>query len=164
MAGTSGKLRDGNLVSIWSRRSDKDYHIVVEAAVVKLYCGLGLAPSKADMFWWKEFLIAVSCGRVDPVSGTTLAESHIAQEAANVWQLTLDHLCSEKVLWITYGFNWGATRRRNSFLTIHATDDSKCTHFLAAVDTSGKTHSGQLYADLVLEVSSFDPSEVLSNN
>jgi hypothetical protein len=161
VAGTSGKPRDGNLVAIWNRRSDKEYLIVVEAAVVKLFCGLGLAPSKADTFWWKEFMAAVSCGRVDPVSGTTLAESHIAREAANVRQLTLEHLCSEKVVWITYGFDAGGTRRRNSFLTIHATDDSKRAHFLAAVDTSGKTHSGQLYADLVLDASYFNISEVI---
>jgi hypothetical protein len=117
--------KDGDVRLILARRSDADYTAIVDQEVVKLICGLGISPYAVDSEWWKLFIQAVTCGRYSPKSGTTLVNSHISREAARVRELTIQHLQSDKVLYITYCFDAGATRRRASFLTIHAMDDSK---------------------------------------
>jgi len=138
--------------ALWKKRSDDDFEKIANLAVVKLICGLGLSPYLVDSVWWKEFIREITCSRYGSVSGTTLTESHIAGEAAHVRDLTVSYLKSASVCYTTVGFDGGATRRRHSFLTIHATDQNKRAHFLNAVNTSGTSHTGDYYAKLVLEV------------
>jgi len=97
-------------------------------------------------------MATASCGRYHLVSGTTLVESLIANEAAFVWQQTISYLQSSQVQHIMWGFNGGATRHHAGFLTIHATDDKKCAHFIDATATSEFDHTGELYANMVLRV------------
>jgi hypothetical protein len=155
--GGSGK-KDGDLLTCWVRQSNKDFAAVADLAVVKFICGIGLSPYAADTEVFKEFIRELTCGRYTPKSGTTLTESHIASEAARIRELTIDYLRSDKVQYITYGFDAGAIKQRASFLTIHATDDSRRAHFLAAVDTSGQKHSAEFYISLILPVSALEAS------
>jgi hypothetical protein len=143
----------GPLPIAFKRQTDAAYQHSVDSAVVKLVCGLAIAPYSTDSHWWKDFMKVVSVGRYIPVSGMTLTESHIAKEAAYVRQHTLAYLRSTDVMWITWAFNAGATRRRVGFLTIHAIDDQKRAHFITAADLRGRDHTGQLFCDLVLQVS-----------
>jgi hypothetical protein len=143
----------GPLPIAFKRQSDTSYQNAVDSAVVKLVCGLAIAPYSVDSHWWKDFMQVVSLGHYIPVSGTILTESHIAKEAAYVRQQTLAYLRSPDVMWITWAFDAGAIWRRVGFLTIHAIDDWKRAHFITAADLRGRDHTGQLFCDLVLEVS-----------
>lgn len=144
---------DGNIADMWKKRSDADYKAIADHAVVKFICRLGLAPYTVDSAAWAEFVCDLSAGRYESMSGTSLTEKFIAGEAARVREKTILYLKSDAVQYITYGFDGGATRRRRSFLTIHATDQDRRAHFLAAEDTSGLAHTSELYCELVLKVS-----------
>lgn len=147
-AGKSGTT----IEAMWKKRSDADFAKVADLATVKLICGLGLPPYIVDTKWWKEFLRDMTASQYSGVSGTTLTEAHITGEAARVRELTLSYLKSDAVRYVTIGFDGGATKRRHSFLTIHATDQTKRAHFLNAANTSGVSHTGSYYSELLFEV------------
>ena len=141
-----------SIEELFKRRNDADFKILVNHAIVKLICGLGMAPYAVDTRWFKEFILTVTCSRYNPMSGTTLTEKYVAGEAARIQQLTMEHLKSDKVKWITFGFDAGATRNHRSFLTIHATDQERRAHFLQAENISGLNHTADLYSERVLAV------------
>lgn len=139
--------KEGDIADLWRKQSDADYKLIVDDVIVKFVCGLGIPPYAVDSKWFKDFIEAVTCSRYDPVSGTTLAESHIVGEAARVRELTIKYLKSDKVTWITFSFNAGSIRSRRSFLTIHATDQERQAHFLGAENTTGLDHTAELYSE-----------------
>jgi len=143
---------DGNIVDMWKKRSDADYKAIADHAVVKFVCHLGLAPYIVDSSAWLEFIGDISAGCYESMSGMKLTEKFIAGEAACVREMTIIYLQSNAVKYITYGFDAGATKQQWSFLTIHATDQDRCAHFLSAEDTSGLAHiSKPLKLILVIE-------------
>jgi len=149
---SSSKSPTVTIPQLFLKQLNESYQEDVEAALVKVVCGLTIPPYATDSKWWHDFMATASCGCYHPVSGTMLVESLIANEAAFVWQQTISYLQSSQVQHIMWGFNGGATRCHAGFLTIHATDDKKCAHFIDATDTSEFDHTGELYANMVLRV------------
>lgn len=148
------KVEEGNqpLVAAWKAQSDKSLDQAYKLALVKLVCGAGLPPYMTDGKFWKDFVTTISSGRITPVSGTTLSERLIREEAAHVREETLVALRGSGVRWITIGFDGGASRNCDSFCTIHATTEGRRAYFLDALDTSRDQHSAEYYAKEILEV------------
>ncbi len=149
---SSSKSPTVTIPQLFLKQLNESYQEDVEAALVKVVCSLTIPPYATDSKWWHDFMATTSCGCYHPVSGTTLVESLIANEAAFVWQQTISYLQSSQVQHITWGFNGGATRHHAGFLTIHAMDDKKHAHFIDATDTSEFDHTGELYTNMVLRV------------
>ncbi len=128
---------DGNIVDMWKKQSNADYKAIADHAVVKFVCCHRLALYIVDSSAWLEFIGDISAGQYESMSGTKLTEKFIAGEAACVREMTIICLQSDTVKYIMYGFDAGATKWQQSFLTIHATNQERCAHFLSAEDSSG---------------------------
>ena len=140
------------LLSSWGTQAEKDLQIRYQHSLVLLICGAGLSPYMTDGWWWKEFIEVTSSGMVQAVSGTTLATRLITEEAANVRSQMMTELQAPEVKWITLGFDGGSSKRRESFLTIHASTEARRAYFIDAVNTVRDSHTAQLYAGKVMEV------------
>lgn len=101
---TSSKSPAITIPHLFSKKSDESYQKDVEAALVKVVCGLNIPPYSTDSKWWDDFITIVSCGRYNPISGTHLVESLIVNEAAYVREQTIHYLRSDEVHHITWGF------------------------------------------------------------
>ena len=99
---SSSKSPAATIPQLFSKQLNESYQEDVEAALVKVVCGLAIPPYATDSKWWHDFMAITSCGQYHPVSGTTLVESLIANEAAFVRQQTISYLQSSHVRHITW--------------------------------------------------------------
>lgn len=137
------------ITAVWARQSDKALKQSYQDALVIAVCALGLPPYMTDNRHWKNLVTKMSDNRIQPISGTTLSESLIPREAARVRKLVLKDLGDSSVRWVTISYDAGGTRRKESFLTIHATTCARRSYLLDAVNTTRAEHSGEFYFSLI---------------
>lgn len=150
---------DDTLTHMWTKSAIAKLQLIGHLAVVKAVCRMGWAPSVVGRAAFIEMASELSSGHYTPVSVATLRDSHIPKEALAVRGRTYDYLKSDEVKYVTLTIDGGAIRNRQSFLSVHATDDQRRAFCLDLYDITNKSHTGDLFTDIMIEVCNSLPCE-----
>ncbi|KII82917.1 hypothetical protein PLICRDRAFT_120092 [Plicaturopsis crispa FD-325 SS-3] len=121
----------------------------LDFAIIKLICVAGIPPSIATYQEWRE-VFSIANSSYQPVSRSTLEDSHIPGEAARVRQETYKYLDTQYDL--TISFDGGTIRRPQSVYTVHVTTADGRSFLLEGEEASGDSHTSEHIKQTVLRV------------
>jgi hypothetical protein len=120
-----------------------------DAALVKLMCGIGIAPSSINAPEWIPFFHALN-PLYDGPSREDLEYKLIPSEAQYCREQRLKML--RTLTNLTISADGGSNRGHRSFYTVHISTLDRDQHFMEARDSTGVKHSATWLKDEVLRV------------
>lgn len=133
------KTKEASMDHLFGKSARVALNLKVNLCTLKLICAAGLPPTVVDRPEYK-LLIKAANPYCEPASATTMVDSLIPNEAANVRMQQIKYLQNQYHLSIS--FDGGANRRHQSVYTFHITTADRRTFLMEGVSAEGEVKSG----------------------